>query len=51
MFLGSSTYPLRQIHTNNAGPPRFTAAAGTELAGTSSLSDVIILTAERALQL
>ena len=51
MFLGSSTYPLRQIHANNAGPPRFTAAAGTELAGTSSLSDVIILTAERALQL
>lgn len=51
MFSGMSTYPLRQILTNNAGSPRFTAAAGTELAGTSYLNGVIIPVAERALQL
>jgi hypothetical protein len=50
VFSGKSTYPLRQILTNNAGPPRFTAAAGTELAGTSYLNGVIIPVTERALQ-
>ena len=29
------TNPLRPVKTNNACPPRFTAAAGTKLAGTS----------------
>ncbi len=36
--------------TNNACPPRITAAAGTELAGTSFSSQVIIYLDERALQ-
>lgn len=30
----SPTYPLRPIRMNNACPLRFTAAAGTKLAGT-----------------
>ncbi len=36
--------------TNNACPSRITAAAGTELAGTSFSSQVIIYLDERALQ-
>ncbi len=35
---------------NNTSPPRFTAAAGTKLAGTSSLDTVIIISNERTLQ-
>ena len=35
---------------NNARPLRITAAAGTKLAGVSSLATVIILTSERTLQ-
>ena len=41
---------LRLIIPSNTCPPRITAAAGTELAGTSSLSNIIILLSERALQ-
>ena len=37
-----STCPLRPIISNNARPPRITAAAGTELAGTAPLISVII---------
>jgi hypothetical protein len=43
------TCPLRPIIPNNTSPPCITAAAGTELAGTSFASTVIILLAERAL--
>ena len=42
--------PLRLIIPSNTRPPRITAAAGTELAGTSSLSNIIILLSERVLQ-
>jgi hypothetical protein len=35
---------------NNACPIRITAAAGTNLAGASSVATVIIFTTERALQ-
>lgn len=44
------TDPLRLITKNNTRPSCVTAAAGTELAGASSLSNVIILLNERGLQ-
>ena len=44
------TDPLRLITKNNTRPSCITAAAGTELAGASSLSNVIILLNERDLQ-
>ena len=44
------TDSLHPVIPNNTCPPRITAAAGTELAGTSSSSTVIILPDERALQ-
>jgi len=46
-----STDPLHPVLTNNACPPRFTAAAGTKLAGTSSSNTVIITSDERPLHL
>src|ERR1700678_1311543 len=44
------THPLRPIIPNNARPPRITAAAGTKLAGASSLGTVIIVPIERSLR-
>ena len=44
------TNPLRPVMMSNASPLRFTAAAGTKLAGTYSLDNVIILSRKRALQ-
>ena len=44
------TDSLRPVIPNNTCPPRITAAAGTEFAGTSSSSTVIILPDERALR-
>ena len=44
------TDSLHPVIPNNTCPPRITAAAGTELAGTSSSSTVIVLLGERALQ-
>jgi hypothetical protein len=44
------THPLRPIKTSNTRSSRITAAAGTELAGTSYLNTVIICFNERALQ-
>ena len=44
------TDPLRLITKNNTRPSCLTAAAGTEFAGASSLSNVIILLNERDLQ-
>src|SRR5665811_2094614 len=43
------TRPLRPIIPNNACPPRITAAAGTKLAGASSMGTVIIFPIERSL--
>jgi hypothetical protein len=43
-------YSLRPIIVDNANPPRITAAAGTRLAGASSLTKVIILISEISLQ-
>ena len=40
------TCPLRPVIGNNACPPRITAAAGTELAGTKICNYVIILLAD-----
>ena len=45
------TDSLHPIIPDNAHPLRITAAAGTKLAGASSLATVIILTNERTLQL
>ena len=45
-----STNPLRPVIPNNARPLRITAAAGTKLAGASSLNKVTILFSERILQ-
>src|SRR5262250_1447300 len=39
-LVGPPTSPLRPVIPNNACPPRITAAAGTELAGASSLGTV-----------
>jgi hypothetical protein len=44
------THPLRPVIPNNTSLPRFTAAAGTELAEASYASTVTIILAERALQ-
>ena len=44
------TNSLRPIIPDNARPLRITAAAGTKLAGASSLVTVIIFTSESALQ-
>ena len=44
------TCPLRPIITNNACPPRITAAAGTELAGTACWGCVIISPQVKVLQ-
>jgi hypothetical protein len=44
------TNPLRPIILDNARPPRLTAAAGTKLAGASSLIKVIIFISEITLQ-
>src|SRR6202000_3127000 len=44
------THPLRPIIPNNARPPRITAAAGTKLAGASSIGTVIIFPIERSLR-
>ena len=45
-----STNSLRPIIMDNARPPRITAAAGTKLAGASSLINVIIFISEIILQ-
>jgi hypothetical protein len=45
------TRSLRPVIPNNASPPRITAAAGTELAGTSFVNTVIIFFTEKALRL
>ena len=45
-----STNTLRPVIPDNARPLRITAAAGTKLAGTSSLTNVIIFISERTLQ-
>ena len=45
-----STNTLRPVIPDNARPLRITAAAGTKLAGTSSLTNVIIFISERILQ-
>jgi len=45
------TNPLRQVIKSNACPLRFTAAAGTKLAGTDERATVIIVTAPATLQL
>ena len=44
------TRALRPVIPNNARPLRITAAAGTELAGSSSSGTVIIFPDERVLQ-
>ena len=44
------TNTLRPIIPDNASPLRITAAAGTKLAGASSLNNVIIFINERTLQ-
>ena len=44
------TRALRPVNPNNASPLRITAAAGTKLAGASSVGTVIIFPTERALQ-
>ena len=44
------TNTLRPIIPDNASPLRITAAAGTKLAGASSISNVIIFLIERTLQ-
>ena len=44
------TCPLRPVITNNARPPCITAAAGTELAGTTFTGFVIIFPAIKVLQ-
>lgn len=49
-FAVPPTYPLRPITMNNARTFCITAAAGTELAGTSFVSTVIIFPTENALQ-
>lgn len=49
-FENQPTHPLRPILTNNACPLRITAAAGTKLAGTSSLIFVIIFLIKRGLR-
>ncbi len=43
-------HALSPVIPNNACPIRITAAAGTNLAGASSIATVIIFTIERALQ-
>ena len=43
------TCPLRPVIPNNTCPPRITAAAGTELAGASSSSPVMIETRRKSL--
>ena len=43
------TCPLRPVIPNNTCPPRLTAAAGTELAGASSSSPVMIETRRKSL--
>jgi|GEM_PF-4103940 len=45
-----STHSLRPIIPNNAYPFRITAAAGTKLAGASSLTKFIILINEKVLK-
>jgi len=44
------THPLRPVIPNNARSLCITAAAGTELAGPSYLTNVIILVSERTLR-